>query len=826
MNHDSLTADDIEKLLEENESALALEERFPRAVRSALLRAVISGIFLILFVLFALFLLGSTTIEHAFVTLFAENITQMLGLLSFFSALWLVLFSLEMFALSSHFGGLKATLSRTELYSRSDGVSFELLRLLFAKRESTNLAEIAFNSVRAELLLTRLGIDIADVREWITAQHVFVEKSFPLKANGKMLLISDILTLVYKKSSELQSFFFTHGVTEETFYGALDWTERIYREQEKQLRSWSRINLGEISGIAKDWSYGGAYALKHYAKEVKPTEHASLATRHVEDTTEIILSQQEESNALLIGERGSIRDSVTGHLAERIRRGNANPELEGRHLFLLDSVALTTVNTDRVSFERELSRVLSDSARAGNVILVIENIADFLMHAESLGVQVTEVLDPFLSSDVLQIIATATEEEYATTLSRFPLARQRFEPVRIPHVDEDELVYILSYRALVIEARNRHRILFTFQALLKTAELARTVLPSPTLPDDALDLLESAFTEALHEGRRVITETQIEALVTERTGVPVGRASETERTELLNLEDTLKLMVVGQEDALRAVAGALRRARAGIGTRNRPLGSFLFLGPTGVGKTQVARALEQALFERTDAMNRLDMSEFSDEGALARLIGGASTERGVLEIQVTRTPYGILLLDEFEKSHPDVRNLFLQILEEGFYTTARGKRISLTNLVIIATSNAGSRDILSATLEHQGLAWFKDTLVKKLIASNVFRPELLNRFDDIILFEPLSKENLRAIAELELARVEERMKSARIHIDITDDLLDFIVEQGYEPEFGARPMRRVIQQTVEKILSEKILRGEATPGSTVHFTPEELKRAL
>ena len=826
MNPNTLNERDIERLLEENESALALEQYFPRSVRRVLLTALVYGMFLILFVLFALFLLGSTTLEHAYITLFAENITQMLGLLSFFSALWLTLFSLDMFSLSAHFGGLKASISRTELYQREDGVSFELLRLLYKERDTENLAEVAFNSERAELLTTRLGIDIEDVRGWIVSQNILLEKSFPLKSNGKMLLISDILTLAYKESSELQSFFFTQGVTEETFYGALDWTERIYREREKSLRSWSRINLGEISGIAKDWSYGGAYALKHYAEEVRPTHHASLATRHIEDATEVILSQQEESNALLIGGRGSVRDSVTGHLAERIRLGKANPVLEGRHLFRLDSVALTTVNTDRASFERELGRVLKDSAKAGNVILVIENIADFLIHAEALGAQVTEILDPFLRGDALQLIATATEEEYATVLPRFPLVHLRFEPVRIPYVDEDELVYILSYRALIIEARNQNRILFTFQALLKTAELARTVLPSPTLPDDALDLLESALSEAQHEGRTVITELQIEALVTERTGVPVGKATETERRELLNLKDTLKTMVVGQEDALSAVANALRRARAGIGTRNRPLGSFLFLGPTGVGKTQVARALEQALFERDDAMNRLDMTEFSDEGALTRLIGGGSAERGVLEIQVTRTPYGILLLDEFEKSHPDVRNLFLQILEEGFYSTARGKRISLTNLVIIATSNAGSRDILNATLEHQGLAWFKDTLVKKLISSNVFRPELLNRFDDIILFEPLSKEHLREIAEFELAHVEERMKGARIHIEVTDELLDFIVENGYEPEFGARPMRRVIQQTVEKILSEKILRGEALPGSTVRFTTEELAQSL
>jgi ATP-dependent Clp protease ATP-binding subunit ClpA len=827
MNPHYLTGNDIDQLLLKNEAALLLEGTLPRTVRTSLLKALVSGVFLILGILLLLFLVGMTSVEHNILTLLAENITLMLGLLSIFVALWLVLFSLEMFSLSALFGGLKPALSRSDLYSREDGVSFELLFLLYENRRSINLAPVAFSSERAELLLTRLGIDADELLGWIEKKNVFIDKAFPLKRDGKMLLVSDIITLVYKKSAQIQSFFFTKGITEETFFGALDWTERIHRENEKPLRSWSRINLSEIPGIAKDWSYGGAYTLRRYAADVKIAHHASLATRHAEDATEIILSQRDETNALLVGERGSVRDSVVGHLAERIHLGTANPVLEGKHILILDPIALSTSNPDKTSYERELLGVLNDSARAGNVILVIENIADFLRNAELMGVNVLEIFDPFLTGDALQIIATTTHEELHTTLTHYPFIRTRFEPVLIPTVAEDELVYILSYRALVIEARERRPVYFTFQTIERTADLARTVLQNPLLPDDALDLLESAYAEARHQGRTLVTPPLIDALVTERTGIPVGAVNAKEKQELLHLEDALSTMVVGQKDAIVAVANALRRARAGVGTSSRPMGSFLFLGPTGVGKTQVAKALENALFNRDDAMIRLDMTEFSGTDALVRLIGvPAREEIGILESYVTRTPYGVLLLDEFEKASPEVRNLFLQILDEGYFSTSRGKRISLRNLVIIATSNAGSKDILQATLEHRGLAWFKDTLVKKLIASNVFRAELLNRFDDIILFEPLSKENLREIAKLELNEVAERTKGAMVRIDVTDELLDFVVNNGFEPEFGARPMKRLIQQTVERILSERILREQTVPGGLMRFSKQELENAL
>lgn len=827
MDSSRLTQQDIEGVLERNKLALILDKRFPRPVRRALLSALTSGIFLISLAFLALYLIGMTTFEHEYIAILSNNATRMLGLLSIFSALWLPLFALEMFSLSAHFGGLKATLSRTELYRRADGFSFELLSLLFKERRNENLADIAFRSKHASHLLARLGVEHEELERAIKEQGVFIEKSLPLRTDGKALLVLDVATFVYKESEALQEFFFAHGVTEASFFGALDWTERMFREREKSLRSWSRINLSEIPGLAKDWAYGGAYALQSYAQEATPVRFPSLGVRHVEDTTETVLSGSHEPNVLLIGEDTSTSRSVIGFLAERIRLGTSSPVLEGKRIYVLDTVTLTVSNPSKIDFERALLRILFESADAGNIILVIENIAEFLAHADTVGVDIASIFEPYLESDALQVIASISHDSEQLIYGRFPFVKSRFEPIRIPSVSEDELLFVLSYRALEIEARRRGEVFFLFQTLERAAELARSVLQNPSLPEDAIDILESTTTEALRQGRIVVTPELVEKVVTEATGIPVGKVNEKERGELLSLEDTLASMVIGQEGALHAVANALRRARAGLKAGTKPIGSFLFLGPTGVGKTQVARALEVALFDRTDAMHRLDMSEYSGPDALERLIGSGFTDApGVLEAKVAKAPYGILLIDEFEKSSPEVRNLFLQILDEGFYSNARGKQVTLRNLVIIATSNAGSAEIERASREYSEISLFKSTLIDTLIVSNIFRPELLNRFDDIILFEPLSRENLRQIAELELRKVESRITGARVKLDITDELLDFLVEYGYDPSFGARPMKRVIQETVEKLLSERILMGEITPGSTVRLTRSELESAL
>jgi ATP-dependent Clp protease ATP-binding subunit ClpA len=819
----------LESILEKNRAALMLELSFPRSLRRILLSSFSFGIFLSLLALFILFILGTTAEHIQFLAAASENMAQIIGIAAILSALWLIVFALEFFVLSARFGGLKASLSRTELYFRKDGMSFDLLLLLFKHQNEKNLATIALGSEEARILFARLGIGGDEVMRWIEERGVRIDKKIPPRGGGKMLLIADIITLVYRQSPEFSEYLFSRGITEDIFFGALDWIERVRRERDKTLRFWSRINLSEIPGLAKDWAYGQAYTLMRYASEVMPKKMAGLTAQHAEDALETVLSKRREANVLLVGERDSLEDSIISLLASKIALGTASPVLEGKRVFILDTALFAAANQSKESYEQELIHLLSESARAGNIILVIKHLADFLINAESVGADVREIVDPFLESDALHVIATATRNERDVVLAtRFPFVKARFEDVLVPAVEGDELVFILSGRAIEIEARERRGAFFTFQSIARAAELARTALFRPTLPDDAVDILEAVYARACLEGRTLITAELVEAFVSESTGAPVGKPGIEERDTLLSLEEKLKAMVVGQDDALHAVANALRRARSGMQSDKRPIGSFLFLGPTGVGKTQVARALEKILFkDRANASHRIDMSEFSGADALARLIGIAGGERlGILEEKVARSSYGVLLLDEFEKAHPDVHDLFLQIFDEGFFSNANGERIIMRNLIIIATSNAGAKDIEREAHNYRGLGWFKEELIKKLIAENIFRPELLNRFDDIVLFEPLSQESLRDIAALELADLGRRLEKKRIHFEITDDVLDFVAERGYDPAFGARPMKRIIQESVERILSEKLLRNEILPGATVTFTKDELERAL
>ncbi|MDZ7726432.1 MAG: AAA family ATPase [Candidatus Campbellbacteria bacterium] len=822
---------EIQRTLRRNSAVLTLERVFPRRVRGNARRIV--TIMIVIFGLFTamLFFLGNSDFINesdvpSILNNLALEITRFVGALFILTVLWLILVTLDFFYYSNYFDGFKSTISRIELYKRRDGLSFALLKLLDGHRNEKDLAQIAFRSAQAHELVNRLGIPFRELRNFLKENDLGIPKEFPLRENGKMILIRDIIALSYHKSPAIQDFFFKRGVNSDIFYGALEWTEVMRRERLRNLTWWSRINLGEISGIAKDWAYGGAYTLRRYATEIRARRtHAGTSVLHARDEIETILSKSREANALLVGARGGGRDQVISDFAARVYEGKSPAPLEGKHIFRLDSVALSTNNPDKHSFESELLKLLNDSVRAGNIILVIDNISDFLLNARSIGVDVREIFDPFLASDSLQLVATATPEEVETSLRDFPFTRTRFEKIRVKIDDNKELISLLSYAALNIEARSD--VFFTFQSLAKTADLARSALVDSTLPDDAVDILYEAAAGAKTSNSPIITETEIETLISNRTGIPVGKASASEREELLKLEENLSSMVVGQTDALKAVSNALRRNRAGIGEDDRPMGSFLFLGPTGVGKTQVARSLEATLFDENGVMHRLDMSEFQNENALDRLIGSIDSKSpGILEEKINRSPYGILLLDEFEKAHGNVHNLFLQILDEGFFANSHGKRVNMSNLIIIATSNAGNQEIQAAAKSSTDLSAFKDELISTLINDQIFRPELLNRFDEVVLFEPLSKDDLRAIAKLELEKLAERTESTRVRINITDELVEFLAEKGYDPRFGAREMKRVIQDSIERVLSEKILKGEALPGSTVSLSREELEKAL
>jgi ATP-dependent Clp protease ATP-binding subunit ClpA len=395
---------------------------------------------------------------------------------------------------------------------------------------------------------------------------------------------------------------------------------------------------------------------------------------------------------------------------------------------------------------------------------------------------------------------------------------QVFDTVQMHSVSEQALIEILEQRAIARERQTG--IVFTVPSLRTIARLADRYFPGGVMPDKAFDLLEELVPMALSHGTTQVLQADVETLVYEKTGVPMGDPTEAEREKLLSLETFLHQRVVGQELAVTSVARALRRARAGVGSATKPMGSFLFLGPTGVGKTETAKALAEALFGNERMMNRLDMSEFQGSDALEELIGSFETgSAGRLATMIREHQYGVLLLDEFEKSSRNVHDLFLQVLDEGEFTDAFGKSVNARNLIIIATSNAGADMIWQWKKEGKDIVAQKRELIDHMISKGLYRPEFLNRFDDIIVFHPLAQDDIRTIARIHLTNLAKRIQDERnITLAVTDELVERVAQKGYDPQFGGRPLERAIKDEVEQAIADSILRGTTHSGDT--FTVE------
>lgn len=603
-----------------------------------------------------------------------------------------------------------------------------------------------------------------------------------------------------------------------------------------------------------------------------------------------VLSRRTKNNPVLIGEPGVGKTAIAEGLAQQIVNNEVPEILRDKRVMTLDMGTVVAGTKYRGEFEDRLKKVMDEIRQAGNIILFIDELHTLIGAGGAEGaIDASNILKPSLARGELQCIGATTLDEYRKYIEKDAALERRFQPIQVDEPTLDESIQILKGLRDRYEAH--HRVSISDEAIEQAVKLSDRYISDRFLPDKAIDLIDEAgskvrlrsFTtppnlkeleqklesirnekdasvqsqefekaaslrdteqrlrEELEETKKAwkqeqgkensaVTVEDIAMVVSSWTGVPVSKLAQEESERLLNMEEILHSRVIGQEEAVKAVAKAVRRARAGLKDPKRPIGSFIFLGPTGVGKTELARALAESMFGDEDAMIRIDMSEYMEKHSTSRLVGSPPgyvgyDEGGQLTEKVRRKPYSVVLLDEIEKAHPDVFNILLQVLEDGRLTDSKGRTVDFRNTILIMTSNVGADTLkrnkhLGFTVETEGQD-YKDMKGKVMSEmKRAFRPEFLNRIDEIIVFHSLEKPHLAEIVKLMADQLTRRLKEQEIELELTKAAIDKIAEEGFDPEYGARPLRRAIQKHVEDRLSEELLRGVIQKGQKVTLDVE------
>jgi ATP-dependent Clp protease ATP-binding subunit ClpC len=566
---------------------------------------------------------------------------------------------------------------------------------------------------------------------------------------------------------------------------------------------------------------------------------------------------------------------VVEGLAQRITNADVPELLKGKQIYTLDLAALVAGSKYRGEFEERLKKVMKEITQRGDIILFIDELHNLVGAGAAEGaIDAASILKPALARGELQTIGATTLDEYRKYLERDSALERRFQQIRVDQPTTEETVQIL--KGLRDRYESHHKVEITDEALEAAAELADRYISDRQLPDKAIDLIDEAasrmriksmtsppkyreledeieetrrakeaaieaqeFEKAanLRDQERKLTnkkreleeqcEDEIADIVSMWTGIPVFKLTEAETQKLMRMEDELHKRVIGQGQAVEVISKAIRRSRAGLKDPKRPTGSFVFLGPSGVGKTELARTLAEFLFGDEDAMVRIDMSEYMEKHAVSRLVGSPPgyigyDEGGQLTEAVRRKPYCVLLLDEIEKAHPDVFNILLQILEDGRLTDSQGRTVDFRHAIVIMTSNIGAQEIARNTPlgfavsdDETGITYedMKNRIMGEL--KKVFRPEFLNRIDEVVVFHKLTKDEIKTIVELLLRRIRESLAERELQLELAEDAKDLLVEKGWDPSMGARPLRRAIQRYIEDPLADFVLRAELIPGATV-----------
>jgi len=661
---------------------------------------------------------------------------------------------------------------------------------------------LLLDSKQVSSLLSSQPTDMNTVWQAATALQ-FKENSPEL--DGAALIGGLILS-----SEPAKKYLATINLKEEEIGEACSWSQRLAK-----FISQPRPYFG---GIGRDWAAGFTPVLDQFGQNISRFIEAggghfhTLAHADVLDGVVHNLSQG-SGGVALVGPTGAGKTGLAYALAQRLLEGH-DEALRYNQLISLNASSI--LSASGAELEKIILTLFGEASHAGNIIIFLDEAS--LFFGKGVGAfDMSQVLLPVMQNRSVKIVAAFTPNDWqALRASNESLAAQ-LAVINVNEPSPEVTMNILEDTALTLEARDG--LLVTYQAVREAYRLSGQYSQELAYPGRAIDMLEQAIPYAEN---KILTAESVQSAVEKTKGVKVSKAEAVEVDVLLNLEDRIHQRMINQEPAVKVIAAALRRGRAGVANPNRPTGSFLFLGPTGVGKTELARSLAATYFGNVKQMIRLDMTEYQQAEDVSRLLEAGGDINKSLILSIRQQPFSVILLDEVEKAHLNILNLLLQLLDEGQLTDQTGKPASFKNAIIIATSNAGSADITQRVAAGDNLQNFERPLVDKLIADGLFKAELVNRFDEVVLFRPLNQEELTRIAMLMIEEVNRTLANQNVKVQLTEAALAEIVQTGYDPQFGARPMRRVIQNMVEDAVATRILGGQAEAGTVITLDAKDL----
>jgi len=721
-------------------------------------------------------------------------------------------------------------------FCQEKGISLNVLAIIFC----------FWKDRRGELIFEKLGLDKNLFEEKLDAEIKRIRENKTAEAESVLVVFEEAAQFAmngFHRDIEIRDFLVAAAESDNGFKAILSvnemelkdvdhvtaWEDFIENEIRIRKQFWRLENLMKQRGIGKQWAMGFTVNVDRYSTEITEIiRKKNLSIHLIGHDKEIyaierILSRSGENNVMLVGQPGSGRSTIAYAFAKKIVEGRSFSNLNDKRVLELDMQAVFSGLDNPGDILERLKIIFSEAVNSGNVILIIDEIHNYLGSEKGpAAINITPIILPYLSSSNFQVIGITSYEAYHKYIETNPSVKSLFVKVEVNEPTAQQTIFILEDMLPGLE--RRYDVNVNYRILRDVVKLTERYIQNAPFPGKAIDILTEVLSYASSKGEKNVLPEHVNRIISERVEVPVGAIQEEEREKLLALEERIHQRVINQEEAVKLISEAMRRARSGIKGGKRPIGSFLFLGPTGVGKTETSKALATAYFGSEDRMVRFDMTEYQDASSVNRMIGFAEKgEPGLFTKAIIENPFSLVLLDEIEKTHPNILNLFLQVFDEGWLTDAFGKKVSFTNSIIIGTSNAGAELIRQNVKAGKSLSSFKEDLIDHLLKQGIFKPEFLNRFDAVVVFKPLTHEHLLKIAILMINDLSKRlMEGTGIRLVVNPVLVDKIVELGYQPEFGARPMRRVIQDEIESRVAKKILQENLKRGDFIEIKAEEI----